>query len=116
MYIECVAIIVVILSISFVFMRRRKKEMAASVIPLIIVPGVHAIVGLVNKVFPRLLDGLFDEVNILADVLALVVACIIIGFVSVKFKNRRSRIGFCFICAGFTFVLTSLLIIYLLSI
>ncbi len=91
MVVECVAIILVILCTSFVFFRTRRKDYAFAVLPLTIVPFIHLIAyHAVNFSFAALKTNA-GKILPMADIIALVLSCIIVGVMSGNIKSKTAK-------------------------
>lgn len=106
-FIECFAIIVLILAIFFVYMRAGKKKLALSVIPLMSVPAAHIIASLLLGFVPADYNAV---VYVLVDMLGLICAAIFAGICSSTYR-KKGRIVYLVISGVFDFVLACILVI-----
>lgn len=111
MLFACWAIVIVLVAVSIIFMRAKKREYAVAVLPLAIVPFVHIFSAwLANR-----LNGIIAlhavEIQIVLDVTAALIACVLTGYFARKITHTRTRMGFTLSCAGFTIILALALVI-----
>lgn len=106
MYIECICICMIVLAISVIFLRRGKKDWALLVLPLLFVPAATLIsTGLLRVVsFPSRSVALQSQIIFI--LCALIAACLLMGFASLRLRSPRSRLSFLVVSGGFTVVLT----------
>lgn len=110
MIVECIAIVLIVLLISFTFLRAKRANYAMVTLPLIIVP-VSYIVGFLAAYFFIKDLGTKMVVMMFADLLGLIIACIILGAFSFKIPSKRARLSYLFISGGFLVILSILLLI-----
>lgn len=106
MDVVCLACIVIILAMSYIFLRKEKGNYAMAILPLIFVPVAHLGSGwayeLVNSQFGIGYPAFVFSV----DMVALVVACLFFGFSSAAIETKRAKIVYCVMCGGFTALFT----------
>ena len=115
MYVECLAIVVLILAMWLIFMRARKKASAFAILPLVVVPLTHIAGNLLARPISGALFGNAAQIHIFIDILGLVFAGILFGSISHRIKSRKGRTSYLCICGGFTLVLTFVLILNILK-
>lgn len=108
MAVECIAITAIIVLISVVFFRRKRKEWAFAALPLTLVP-------LTNVVLELLVIRVFKvEVTAFGGILALLIAVALaaawIGAVSQVLKSKRTRATYIGITNAFNIALAAILI------
>ena len=107
MLVECSAVTVVILLMMYVFYRRGNKGFVLPVLPLLFVPVAHLAVYGALKLLP---EDRRSSILIVADLVALVCACLAFGFFSNRIKSKRYRSVYMILCAGFSVIFTCVLI------
>lgn len=115
MLFACWAIVIVLLAMVVVFMRARKKEYALAVLPLTLVPFAHIVSGVMARFLDSLIPLSFAGIRILIDLTAALFSCLLLGFSSRGIAEKRSRRLFTIFCAGFTILLTWVLVYNTLS-
>lgn len=115
MLFACWAIVIVLLAMVVVFMRAKKKEYALAVLPLTLVPFVHIFSGVCARFLDSFIFLNFTEIRILIDLTAALFSCLLLGFSSRGIAEKRNRRLFTIFCAGFTILLTWVLIYNILS-
>lgn len=107
MIVECVAIILVILTIGVVFLRTKRKDYALSVLPLLIVPTIHILTSdlKIAKCIALLFSTDTYIMVICIDIISLVLSCIMIGLFSQNFKSKTARHSYTIISAVFLIIL-----------
>ena len=110
MVVECVTIVLIILLVTAIFLRARRKDYAFTTFPLLILPLMHilsaAFAHPLTKVFPLDVNG----VTVAIDATALVVSCIVLGVVSNTIPSKKSRNVYLIVCGTFVVILTWVLI------
>lgn len=109
-FIECFAIIVLILAMFFVYMRAGKRRLAFSVIPLVSVPASHIVASFLLEFVPSDYSAV---VYVLIDMLGLICAAIFAGICSSAYK-KKGRVVYLVISGVFDFVLACILILNIL--
>ena len=111
MFVECWAIVAIVLAIAFIFLRTGRKDYFLNMIPLTFVPFMH----LVGFLLVVPITGTFDisrqQTHTVIDIIGLIVACICFGIFSHAFKNRKAKMIYLFISGGFTLILTWVLML-----
>jgi len=104
--VESCSIIIVILLMSFVFFRTRKKTYAVAIIPLTFIP----VLNLLSKYIYFLVSSVFAidvlNYNIILYLVGLLISSIMFGAMSVKMKSNAARRSYIGVCSIFTLVLT----------
>jgi hypothetical protein len=110
MIVESLAIICVVLSIAFVFLRARKTAYSYGILPLLIVPICKIATPFILPLLEFIqTEQINKEIGIL--LLGALIACILFGVVSAKFKTKRAKISYLCITALFTLILGMLFIL-----
>ena len=111
MLVECLAIVVVILLLSFVFLRSGRKDYALTTLPLMLLPTVHVITSLL---LASPLNGAFSldtgGITVAIDATSLVVSCVLLGLFSHQITSKKARNFYLVISILFVVVLTWVLI------
>ena len=110
MVVECVTTAAIILLIAFTFLRAGRTNYAVAALPLALVPAVHVLAGFCAKYFAQLLGARTGIVILCADLLALVVSCILYGVFVNAISSKRSRKTYLICCGAFSLIFTFLLI------
>lgn len=110
MVVECIAIVLIILLISFTFLRAKRTNYAMVTVPLVIVP-VSYILGFLVAYFWIKNPQIKMVAMMTADLLGLIIACIILGAFSFKIASKRARLSYLCISGGFLVILSILLLI-----
>ncbi len=110
MLVECISIILIILLMTFVFLRSGKREYAITTVPLLILPLMHVLSLLVSGP----LNGVFSldahGITVAMDATALVFSCLFLGLFSHRISSKKARNVCLLICVSFVVVLTWVLI------
>lgn len=112
MIVECSAIILIILCMSFLMYRSSGKNgWSIGVLPLALVPAAHLAGVRFSTALGRLLpvDGVTAWIAL--ELAALVLTCLMVGIISRQIKRRRPRMAYLVICGVFSTVLTCVLIV-----
>ena len=111
MVVECWAILLIILVMSYMYSRAGRRNFGVAILPLTFVPFAHLIGGPLSRFLSdRTLLSYPNTIQISIDVLAVVVSCLIFGAFSRTVQKKSSRMAYLFLCAGFTVVLAWVLI------
>jgi hypothetical protein len=113
---ESLAITIILLAISFIFLRKRKTKYAVTTLPLILVPLFHI---LFVSVAPSIASQFgFDEKALIValNTSVLIISCILLGLFSHKISSQKSRMTYLTSCGGFLIILSWLLSTNILSI
>lgn len=105
MDVVCLSCIVIILCMSYIFMRKRKPNYSIAILPLILVPIIHLFSSFIYK----LLGNVNMDYNLFVlalDVIALVVECILFGFLSNNIETKKTKVTYCIMCGGFSALFT----------
>lgn len=112
---ESLAIIFILLVMSYMFMRNGKVATAVSVLPLMIVPGAYLISGPIATVLaPWLSMMTVPEIRVVIVIIGLIITGIILGIISVQITQKVLRRGYLFLCGSFTIVITIIMMSRLL--
>lgn len=110
MLIECVVIWGLIVVVSLMYIRAKKKDYALATVPLTILPLVNVLAytssGGLSKLFPM------DEFTVYAalNIVAVVISSCFVGIMSGKFKKRATRVAYITMSLIFNIVLAAILV------
>ncbi len=108
---ECWVILFLIVMISIIVMHRNSFAQGVSILPLGLVPLGYILSGPVarwlNKLVPAVDAGLF---RISVVLLAQVAACVLFGLLAGNMGGKVARRVYVFTCAGFSVILSVVLI------
>ena len=103
MLVESLAILMIFAVMAFLFLRAHRKDYAAAIAPLMIVPLVHALAGVLGEFFRFATHTNFRA---FADVIALTAAVAIMGMLCTSLKSRKAKYAYLLLCGGFSLALT----------
>ena len=111
MFVECWAIIILLLLMCYMIFRTGRHGQAVAIVPLVLVPLAH----LVGSPLSRMLDSMFSSLSgqlfwVSFDVLGLVVTCVLCGMLAGNMGSRAGRRIYMIFCGGFSAVLTVVLV------
>ena len=109
MTMECIAIIIVVFIMIFVFRRSGKKEYSRAIAPLLLVPAFHLIGDYLAKYPANLVTFTREQIIVGADVAAALVGCLLIGLFAGGIKSKSHRVSILFLCSAFIILLTLML-------
>ncbi len=116
MLVESFAIILILLVLSYMFMRSGKIATAVAVLPLTIVPVAYVISRPAASVLGLWLTAMdLLEIRISVVVIGLIITGIILGIISAKITKTMLRRGYLFLCGSFTILITIIMIIRMLN-
>ncbi|MEG0178603.1 MAG: hypothetical protein RR654_03530 [Oscillospiraceae bacterium] len=82
---ECIAVLAITLCMTAIFIRSGHRDYAASLLPLLIVPGGHIFVWVLLKLFSNIIPNLPILIcSSFADIASLAISCLLIFFFSGK--------------------------------
>ena len=112
MFIESYAIIAVVLIMSY-FLSRSKKSSgyAVAILPLLIVPAAHIAGRTIVRPVTQIFSIDLTTAWVIIELTALVLACLLMGAISVSMKNRKLRGSYLVLCGGFSVILTSIYLV-----
>lgn len=112
---ECSAVILVILVMSFMMLRAGQAGNAIGCLPLVIVPSFHIVSAGLASMLAKLtgLDPLILHITV--DIFGLMIACILLGVISLQIKKKRVRVWYLVTSGGFCAVLTCVLVGYIIG-
>ncbi len=110
MIVDCWVIVVIILIISGVFLRSRRKDYALAVLPLAIVPLAHIVSSPVAILASKIHPWEIADIRLGFEVTALVITGILLTQFSLQIKSKVSRNAFLVLCAAFCIILELVLI------
>lgn len=103
MLLESIVILMILGLLAVLFLRRKRRDYAVGVLPLMMVPGFHVLVRIARDLLP------WDFSNYVlagADVLGLAVSVMLLGMISVRLRSKKARAVYLLLCGGFSIVLT----------
>lgn len=104
---ECIAVLAITLCMTAIFIRSGHRDYAASLLPLLIVPGGHIFVWMLLKLFSNIIPNLpILLCSSFADIASLAISCLLIFFFSGKIKNKRNKKLYLVILSGYNIILT----------
>ncbi len=106
MDVVCLACIVIILAMSYIFLRKEKGNYAMAILPLIFVPVAHLASGWAYKAMESFLTVNYPVFVFTIDIIALVIACLFFGISSTALDTRKARLVYCIMCGGFSALFT----------
>ncbi len=110
MFIECIAIVALILAMFFIYLRMGKRGIALTILPLATVPFLHTIAILVADNIASFVPAVdFAMVVILFDIIALVVSALMSAFFCMFYELKYRSVYFS-IAGVFNVILTFILI------
>ena len=111
--IACWATALIVLAMALIFSRGKRHRYGVAVLPLIIPPLMHIFSG----IFARWLSASLPfansfEIRIVLDLIAALIACILVGLASVHlYETRTGRTLFLVACSLFIVAFSSILIL-----
>lgn len=106
MVVECLAILVILLMTSFVFLRAHKVDYAALTAILLVVPAVHLLGELFGSALAQMLSVREVPFRVALDMVAVVVSCVMLGFGCNKLPAGKQRKGFLLLASAYSILLT----------
>lgn len=91
MLFACWAILIVLIAMSFVFLRSGKKEYSVAILPLLITPFIYIVSGLISKIMIGVLPYSYFEMRAIITVTAGLFSCLLLGLASRKISGLQSR-------------------------
>ena len=110
--IECCALLILILTIFFLYLRMKKKEMALTILPLIGVPLTHILALLCASRLAALLSVDVHTFVTVLDIIGLAVSTLLCGSLSSAY-GKRARWTYFIIVGLFNGTLTCVLLLNL---
>ncbi len=110
MAIECSAIVAVIGVMAMFMFKAGQQGHAVAILPILIVPLSYLSSGWFSDIAVSLLGA---DKGLSAwgwNLVGLVVACLLMGIISVNIKRMRSRVAYLVCCAGFSVILFAVLL------
>ncbi len=108
MVVECIAILIIIVAIFFVFLRSHKPKSALSTIPLMAVPTMHLLGIPLSKWLSTVLPTV--DIVIAMDIVGFLLFVVLAGVFLKHFHSKRTKAAY-FVASGiFTLALTTILI------
>lgn len=103
MLVEAICILMILATITFIFLRSHRKDYAIASAPLLIVPFFHTLTYLIGDIFQITISS---DIRAAADVLGLAIAVASMGILCVQLKSRKSKYAYLLVSGGFTTLLT----------
>ncbi len=104
---ESISIVLIVLIIIFMLIRTKHIDYALSVLPTLIIPSGHILVGFalfaMRDIYAPLRPGM---VFAFADTVLLAVTCALFALFSHKIKNKRTRNVYVWTMIGYSVILT----------
>lgn len=111
MLFACWAILIVLAAMFFTFMRARKTDYALAILPLAIPPLIYIPSGLIARWLSSFLPVSGLQLMMTINLIAGLIACLMIGITSRRIEPKGSRRAFSLCCAGFIMILTITLVL-----
>lgn len=109
MVIESLAIFGIILAISIIFLRSKRKDYAATTLPLLILPAANILISILSSSIAKLPFGQLTTI-MFVNISAALISCVIVGVASLKFTKRHTGITYIVICILFNVLLATILL------
>ncbi len=111
--IACWATVLILLAMALIFSRGKRRHYGLAVLPLVIPPLTHIVSGIIARwVSTPLPFANSFEVRIVLDLMAALVACILVGLASVRlYEGKAGRTLFILSCSLFIVAFSSILIL-----
>ena len=114
MIIECITIVSIIVMISFIFLRTKRRRYAIVTFPLITIPLLH-IVGQAIAYFFFKGDNTAEHITVLSfDLLGILLGALFMGMLIGNIHSKKARLSFVIISAFFMIALAIVLMTDLL--
>ncbi len=111
MLFACWAILIVLAAMFFTFLRAGKTDYAVAVLPLALPPLIYIPSGLIARWLGSFLPVDSMQLMMSINLIAGLVACLMIGITSRRIQPVGSRRAFSLCCAGFIMILTVTLVL-----
>lgn len=115
MLVECWSVVVIILLVSYIFLRKEKPNLSLSILPLVFVPVLY----IISMPMARFLySGLSLSVPLTRAFMVLlgaISACSIFGFLASKIRKKTFKTFYAVLCNGFTVVFAWILILEIIT-
>ncbi len=111
MLFACWAIIIVLLAMSFVFLRSGKKDYSVAILPLLITPAANIFSGVLSGLLDKPLPLSSAELRVVIVLTAGLISCLLLGLASRRISGEKTRYIFFWVCAAFVVILTLVLVI-----
>ena len=109
MVIECITIILIILMISFIFLRSKRENYALVTLPLISVPLLHLVGQFINYFFIKEDQNAAVITNLSFDLLGLLIGALLLGLLVNNIPLKKAKISFVMISGIFLIALSIVL-------
>ena len=115
MMFACWSIVIVLIAMLVVFMRAEKVNYAVATSPLLIQPLMYVVSGRLAAWAAMVLPLGAVDIRVILNVIAALVACLMLGLTAQRIAEKRARRVFFGCCTGFILLLAVALIINLLG-
>ncbi len=115
MFVECWAVVVLILIMSFSYLRNGKQSFSIAIIPLIFVPFTHIVAAPLSRTIEQNFEISAVLTHVFLDILAMILACVLFALTALKIKNSSYRVAFLVMCMGFTIIFSWMLILNIVT-
>ena len=115
MIFESFAIIAIIVAMSVIFLRTKRKDLSVGLLPLLILPAMQLLIKPITALITELSPIKPLTVNFCMVFLALIAECILLGLASIMFTSKRQKTSYLLICGIFSLVLAMLFMLNLLK-
>ena len=111
--IACWATLGVLLAMVVIFLRYRRRHFALGVLPLALPAVTYLFSGIIARwIDPALSAASSVQIRVVLDLIAALIACVLIGLIAtVVTQSRSSRLFFITACSLFVSIFSSILII-----
>jgi hypothetical protein len=111
---ECLAIIIILITIALITIRMKKYIYAIIILPLIFVPFAHLISVPIAVYIVKIFAFKDYYIRIVIDIIALIASSITLALIAYKIKSPKTKITYIVSGTIFDVVLACVLILYLL--
>lgn len=110
MVVECLAITIIILAISVLYLRTRRKQYALATIPLVLLPASNVMLAWAARYAERVLPFSRASIAIAIFASAALVSCVMAGVFSSHLTKKYTRASYLFMSIVFNVILLMILI------
>lgn len=104
------ATIIIVLAMSFIFLRYSRRVFALAILPLITVPAFYSLATFLAGYFLKD-TAVIAQVTACALLCAVVIAGILFGICTLMFKSKKTKTSYLMLCGGFTLAFAIVLLI-----
>ena len=115
MLIESIAILVIVLIISYIILRKGKPNLSMSILPLTFTPAMYFISIPIADLFNDLFNWEINTIRIFLIFISALIASLVFGILSSKIKKKSFKTYYNVLCTGFTVVYAWILMLYFLK-